>query len=255
MIKYERDPDCECSAFNIYGRTRWSNGYIHQNGAVRECSCHAKWRRRAKIETLLENARTSWSLDDILKYEPVGRTDYYKNFIEKLPKRIKDKNSIMYINGPASSQKTVIMLKALVNVAYEGHSVAYWTMPQLLSEITKLRAFNTDKDEAAIIEDTIKNLINKDFVIIDDMFQVNRSNNIQQYPATTLTTLEDLISSRKGTTVLISQIDPDEDTLFSGSFHSRLKSRIISDKSYFEFNDVPKSLDIEEALDDGSFWN
>lgn len=251
---YERDPKCECHGLPKWGENRWANGYIYQNGKARECACHKAWRTKNYINQVLAESHTSWDLNAILGYKYSGNNATYSKFKDELPKHIKGLNMLAFFQGPPSAQKTVTALTCMVECIKAGATVSYWTQFGLLDEISKLRSFNTEKDEAISIENTLASINEKDLLIVDDMFFDQGGNKIQQFPTTTIQKFEDLVMTRKRATILISQAFPTTG-FFSSAFINKICSRLSHQQTLFKFNDVPEALSLERALDNGSFWD
>lgn len=252
--KYVRNPKCECNGLPSWGENRWSNGYIYSNGKAKECTCHKEWRTKNYINQVLADSHTSWDLNAILDYKYVGDPTTYNNFKTDFAKYVKTLNVLAFFQGPASSQKTITALTCMIESMKYGASVSYWTQFNLLDEITKIKNFNTDRDEAISIEGTLDSLNDKDLLIIDDMFFNVVGNKMQQFPTTTVQKFEDLIMSRKKATILISQQFPSEG-FFSNAFLNKLIARLSTAHTLFKFEDIPEAVDLENALNNGTFWD
>lgn len=173
MQEYKRNPQCECAKYRnreemslqerLASSTFWQTGIIYENGTARECKCHKTFRLLGRYDRIAKTVGLP-SYKELQNLKYLGEGDSYQK-LKALPKIIankKLKDVLCYVYGNNNCQKTTSLAKVLVEIIENEMTVTYINFSEL---IEKLASNSTGNSE------NLAELINSDWLIIDDCFE------------------------------------------------------------------------------------
>lgn len=178
MLQYIRCSTCECANYKdldslsfqdrIGLKKYWLRGYIYDDelSSSKECNCHKRYRLTGRYDRFAKNVELP-SFQDLQELKYLGKDDCYTK-LKSLPNLVKNKqlrDVLIFINGPANSQKTTSLAKLIHQLIVQDCTINYLHYSNLIENLTN-----------NYTEDFINNLKEVQWLIIDDCFQVDTIN-------------------------------------------------------------------------------
>ena len=214
--------------------------YVKINGfdAVRECECHAAWRKTEELYRVAKDSNVYTELSFRDYKGDTSRTDL--RCLQKVsedPEKFLTRGSMIYLYGPNGTQKTSMVKVLGYSLIKSNYSVYYTRMNEMIQTIIDANSFNDSESLAA--ENIYNKLLSSDFLIVDESFDKNKITLYRSgYQIPYLDNfIRERYESRKKPIIFVSNVKPDsiDESLFGKS----LKDLIVRStaESCLEFYD------------------
>ena len=239
IIPYVHDKDCRECGDKEHSKFNPGFYYVSDGKALKECSCHKRWKRTAELKLKARNSNI-WIRDSAMIYNPdtdyIGKQSILE--VEKLKLVVKNfdmySSNTIYIYGRNGSQKTTLSQWLGLSLIKKGKSVAHMTMKALVDIISP----NFEDPQGT--KKKLEYLLNLDVLILDEVF--DKSKMVLYSTGSQIGFLTDFLKERIENgrfNLLISNIHPNGiKELFGESLHSLIYRNTVQMGTLLEFKDV-----------------